>query len=228
MALRCPAICGSTIGEDPVHRNLVLLEERQDPIIQELRGRDRGLAVIQLCEAHFAVGVDEGLLGDPAHAFQGPDIERILGATVAGTFALEFPMGFFVSRGLLQRDDWGFRQDETFLGYLRLQRLQPFSHRLQVMPQPDAPNPCRGDGQGLLAQFVRNASLPPGWLIERHLDNGVFHLGSHAILEEWFLSGNLLERGLAAGLVQLLKAVEAIAAVAHQPTGVGNIVELLG
>ena len=107
MALRCPAIFGSTVGEDPVHRNLVLLEERQDPIIQKLRGRHRGLAVIQLSEAHFAVGVDEGLLVDPAHAFQGPDIEGVLGATVARTFTLEFPMSFFVRGGLLQGDNLG-------------------------------------------------------------------------------------------------------------------------
>lgn len=53
-------------------------------------------------------------------------------------------------------------------------------------------------------------------------------LGSHAILEERCLSGNLLEDGLAASLLPLLKAIEAIAAIAHQPTGLGNIVELLG
>lgn len=56
----------------------------------------------------------------------------------------------------------------------------------------------------------------------------MFHLGSHTILEERFLSGNLLQRGLAASLLQLPKAVEAIAAIAHQSTGFGHIVELLG
>jgi len=53
MALRCPTVFGSTMGEDSVHRNLVLLKKRQDTVIQELRSRDRGLVMIKLREAHW-------------------------------------------------------------------------------------------------------------------------------------------------------------------------------
>ena len=41
-------------------------------------GRDWRLAIIQLGEANFGVGVDEGLLVDAADALQVADIECIL------------------------------------------------------------------------------------------------------------------------------------------------------
>lgn len=53
MALRCPTVFGSTIGEDSVHRNLVLLKKRQDTAIQELRSRNRGLVMIRPRERHW-------------------------------------------------------------------------------------------------------------------------------------------------------------------------------
>jgi hypothetical protein len=59
------------------------VEERYDPIIDQIRRRDWRLAIIQLGEANLGVGVDEGLLVDPADALQIADVECILGAAIA-------------------------------------------------------------------------------------------------------------------------------------------------
>ncbi len=157
VTLRRPAVLRAAVGEDPVQRNLVLVEEWQYPIIAQVRGGDRGLPVIEFREPHLAVGVDDGLLIDPAHALQAPDIERVLCAAVARTFALKFAMRFFVGLRLLQRNDLRLGQHEALLSDLGLQGLEPFPHGLQIMPEPDAPDARGGDRQGSFAEFVRHA-----------------------------------------------------------------------
>src|SRR4029077_12837689 len=87
--LRVAAILGAAIRQHPAQYNAVLLEERQHPIVQNLRRRDWRLAVVELGEDHLGVGIDEGLLIDAANAFHVADIESVLGAAIAGTFALK-------------------------------------------------------------------------------------------------------------------------------------------
>ena len=72
-------------------------------------GGDRRLAVVELGEGHLGVGVDEGLLIDAADALQRADIEGVLGAAIAGAFALELAVGLLVGLGLLQRGDLALR-----------------------------------------------------------------------------------------------------------------------
>lgn len=48
------AILGAPIGQHPAHGNAVLLVERQHPIVENLRRRDRRLAVVELGEATLA------------------------------------------------------------------------------------------------------------------------------------------------------------------------------
>ena len=81
----------------------MLVIERHHPIVEDLGGGDRRLAVIKLGEGHFGIGVDHGLLIDPANALQGADIEGILGAAKTRAFALELAMGFPVGLGLSRR-----------------------------------------------------------------------------------------------------------------------------
>ena len=50
----------------------------------------------------------------------------------------------------------------------------------------------------------------------------------HAVFQDRLAAADLLERLLAALIVELLEAVEAVAAVAHHLTGLANIAELLG
>lgn len=62
----------------------MLVEERHHAVVEQVSSGDRRLTVIELGEGDLAVGVDEGLLVDPADALQRADIEGILSAAVAG------------------------------------------------------------------------------------------------------------------------------------------------
>ena len=46
----------------------MLLEEGDDAIVEEIGGGQGGLSVVKLGEPDFGVGVDKGLLIDPADA----------------------------------------------------------------------------------------------------------------------------------------------------------------
>ena len=48
----------------------MLLEEGDDAIVEEIGGGQRGLSVVKLGEPDLGVGVDKGLLIDPADALQ--------------------------------------------------------------------------------------------------------------------------------------------------------------
>ena len=58
-----PAIFGPAIGEHALQGDAVLLVERDHPVVEQVCGGERGLAVVELGEANLGVGVDEGLLG---------------------------------------------------------------------------------------------------------------------------------------------------------------------
>jgi hypothetical protein len=89
------------IGQDTAQRECGGIKEGHHLVIEQLSGGQRGLAVVELGKGHFAVGLNEGLLIDPPDALERPDLERSLRPTIARTFALELPMGFFVHLGLL-------------------------------------------------------------------------------------------------------------------------------
>lgn len=65
-------------------------------------------------------------IGDGSMILLGPDIERVLGAGGARTFALEFAMGFFVCRGRLQRNDLRLGQHEAVPLTISWTRLLPY------------------------------------------------------------------------------------------------------
>ena len=80
----------------------MLLEQRQHPIVEQIRGRDRRLAIIKLGASDLGMGIDERLLVDPADALQIADIERVLGAAIARMLALELAMSLLLGLGLFQ------------------------------------------------------------------------------------------------------------------------------
>src|SRR5271165_4135373 len=69
---------GSAIGEHALQGNVVLLVERDHAVVEQVGGGERGLAIVQLGEADFGVGVDEGLLVDAPDALERPDVEGVL------------------------------------------------------------------------------------------------------------------------------------------------------
>ena len=84
---------------------------------------------VELGVGHLAIGIDIGLLIDPAHAFHGAHIERVLRAQITGVRSVDLTPGLVVELLLLQRLNLGFGEDYAFFGDLGFERLQS---RLEV------------------------------------------------------------------------------------------------
>jgi len=90
MAVVGPAIFGAAVGERALQGDGVLLVERDHPVVEQVGGGERGLAVPRVAasprpttgsefgEANLGVGVDEGLLVDAPVALQRPDVKGVL------------------------------------------------------------------------------------------------------------------------------------------------------
>src|SRR5271166_253567 len=87
------AIFRAAIGQHPRKHHFFFVEERHDPVIQEIGRRDRRLAIIEFGKGHFRIGVDEGLLIDAANALHVADVESVLRAAIAGALAFELTSG---------------------------------------------------------------------------------------------------------------------------------------
>ena len=118
MAIGTPTILRPPIGQNPAEWYFVGIKERDPLVIEEIGSGERGLAVIELGKAHLGVGIDEGLLIDPADALSRPDVECILRPTIAWTCTLKLAVGFFLDLGLLQGGQLRLRQDMALLGDL--------------------------------------------------------------------------------------------------------------
>src|SRR4028119_1763106 len=79
-----------------------------------------------------------------------------------------------------------------------------------------------------LADLVGDADLAEGRLLQGKLTNHRLNLRSGPVRQKRLAPGQLLQGKLAAGLVELLEAVEAVARVAHHLAGLGDVPELLG
>ena len=62
VALRVAAVLAAAIGKHAQQLDIVLIEERQHAVIEQIRGRDRRFAIVQLGRSDLRIGVDEGLL----------------------------------------------------------------------------------------------------------------------------------------------------------------------
>jgi hypothetical protein len=94
MMFRVAAILCAPVGQHPCEWDAVAVEERYHAIVEQVGGRQWRPTVIERCERHLRVGIDKGLLINATHAVEGAEVERILGAVVAGSFGFEFPMCF--------------------------------------------------------------------------------------------------------------------------------------
>jgi hypothetical protein len=92
--------------------------------------------------------------------------------------------------------------------------------------EPDFPHAEGGHHDAALAELVGDPELPPGGLVDGHPDRRRLDRGVDPILQVRLAPGELLQRDLAAFLVQLLEA--AVAAVAHDLAGLADAAELLG
>ena len=80
----------------------------------------------------------------------------------------------------------------------------------------------------LLLELVGDPHLAERRLLDRHLHHRLLDRRIDAVLFDRLPLADLGQRQLAALLVQLLKAVETVAAVSHHLAGLGHAAELLG
>jgi hypothetical protein len=79
---------GSPIRQHPQQRDLILIEEGQDLVVEQIRRINGILRGVQLGEGDRRVGIDKGLLVDASHALEGADVEGILRAQVSVAFTV--------------------------------------------------------------------------------------------------------------------------------------------
>src|SRR5918993_2599901 len=96
------------------------------------------------------------------------------------------------------------------------------------MAEPHAAHAGGGDRKPTLSEFIGDADLTKGRLLDRKRNDGGFDLLRHTVLQHRLLASDLLQRQLAAFVIEFLEAVEAIAAVTHHLAGLADIAELLG
>src|SRR3982074_2965991 len=191
------------------------VEEGDHAVVQKIGRRDRRLAIIELGASNLGVGVDKGLLVDTPDPLQIANIERVLGAAVARMLALKFAMDSFSVLAFSSATSWASVRTRPCLGALGLQCFEPLVHGLEVMTLPHATHAGRRDREPALPQLVGDADLAESRLLDGNRHDGVFDLLCDAVFQHWLLAADLLQRQLAAFVVKLLEAVEAVAAITH-------------
>ncbi len=96
------------------------------------------------------------------------------------------------------------------------------------MALPHATHTGGGNRQPTPLQRLRYPHLAPGRLLDCHLDRRLFDVRRRPVLQDRLAAADLLQRQLAAFVVQLLEPIKAVAAVAHHLAGLADIAELLG
>ena len=228
VVLGVAAIFGAAIGQHPAELHLLGIVERHHPIIEQVGGGDRRLAVIELGEGDLRIGVDEGLLIDTPDTLHVADVKGVLRAAIAGALAFELAMRLLLGFGLLERRELALGEHQPFLGDLGLERLEPLLHRLQIVALPHPAHAGRRDRMTALAHLVGDADLAEGGLFERQVDDDRLDLRRRAVGHQRLAARQLLQGKLPAGLVEFLEAVEAVARVAHHLAGLADVAKLLG
>jgi hypothetical protein len=161
VTLGCAAVLGAEVGQHPVERHAVLVEERDHTVIEQIGRHQRGRAIIEFGEGQLGVGVEEGPLVEAPHALECPHIEGVLRAAVAWALALELAVRLLVARGLFQRRELRLAQHQTLLRTLGFQPLEPLLHGLELVALPHAAHPSRRHTQPAPLQFIGDPYLTP-------------------------------------------------------------------
>jgi hypothetical protein len=98
----------------------------------------------------------------------------------------------------------------------------------EVVAQPDRAHPEGRDRNALFGQFVGDPRLAPGRLIDRHRRHRCLDLRGDPVLQNRLAARQLLQRQLAAFVVEIFEPVEAVPAQAHDLAGLADVAELLG
>src|SRR4051812_8225869 len=99
------AVLRAPVGQHPRELHLMSVAEGHDAIVQQVGGREWGLAIVELGEGHLGIGVNEALLVDASDPLHVADVKGVLRPAVARALALELAVGFLLRFGLLQRSE---------------------------------------------------------------------------------------------------------------------------
>ena len=86
-AIFCPPV-----GQYSQQGDFVALEKGQNPVIEQVGRRNRGLHLVELGEGDFAVGIHECLLVNPAHPLEVSYVKSVLRTQIAGMFRFYLSM----------------------------------------------------------------------------------------------------------------------------------------
>src|SRR5271169_6318948 len=109
-----------------------------------------------------------------------------------------------------------------------LERLQPFLGIFEVVTLPNAAHPKSRDRLAALLQLVRYPELTPARLLDRQFYHRRLERRIHSVGQDRFRAADLLQRQLAAFVVELLEPVKAVPAITHHLAGLAHIAKLLG
>ena len=92
MAVGPATIFCAAVGQDTQHRHPLLGKARQHPIIEQIGRGDRRFSRVELGGSPLRIGVDEGLLVNPADAFDRAYLERVLAAEITRVGGFDFAL----------------------------------------------------------------------------------------------------------------------------------------
>ena len=124
-------------------------------VIEQIGGRDRCLAIVELGKGDLGVGVDEGLLINAPNSLEIANIERVLGAAVPGMLALELAMGLLFSLGFFQR-----HQSELPIAEVAARKCVPMFTAWVITPAPAEPGARSDRGCARLIDVMLRIGVP--------------------------------------------------------------------
>lgn len=96
MVLRLATVFGAPVSQDSDDAHSVFFHEWKDTVVEQVCSGDRRLGRIELGGSPLGIGVDKGLLVDPANALDRSHIEGVLAPEIAGVRGLDFTAGHIV------------------------------------------------------------------------------------------------------------------------------------
>jgi hypothetical protein len=71
MRVRLPAVLGAAVRENAKHRRMELVEEGDNPIVQEIGGSNRGFGRVELANGDLGIGINVSTLSSAADERHG-------------------------------------------------------------------------------------------------------------------------------------------------------------
>lgn len=174
MPIRPAAEFAAVVGEDGLDGGAVLVEGRQDVVVEQLHGRERQLVGVEPGPGVPAVAVDGRLHVDPPHALEGPTwkVSRRPAPRWRGSRCGDPGTR---SETLQEPDLLVGQLDASLLGVL-LEAQQALVLGQQVVPAPDPADPTGADLDPLQSQLLGHPQAALGGGVQAVGQDGLLHL----------------------------------------------------